>query len=72
MTLMMLGSFKANKPHFECFIDILGHNKIQVVISSTLVVDDLNNYIQMIKSQWATELLMRILCGRKYFFNDIS
>lgn len=39
MTLMMLDSFQAHKPHFECFIDIIGHNQFQVVISSTLVVD---------------------------------
>lgn len=70
MTLMMLDSFKAHKPHFECFIDILGH-KIQVVVPSTLVVDDLNNYIQTIKSQWATGLVTTILCGRKYVFNEI-
>lgn len=47
MTLMMPDSFKAYKPHFESFIEILGHNKIQVLVSSTLVVDDLSNYIQM-------------------------
>lgn len=47
MTLMMPDSFKAHKPRFESFIQILGHNKIQVLVSSTLVVDDLSNYIQM-------------------------
>lgn len=57
MTLMMLDSFKAYKPHSECSTEILGHNKIQVFVSSRLLVDDLNTYIQMIKSQWATGLL---------------
>lgn len=70
MTLMF-DAFKEHQPHFESFIDILAHNKIQAVISSTLVVDDLNTHIQEIKSQWAKGLLARILCGRKYFFNDI-
>lgn len=49
MILMMPDSFKADKPHFESFMEILGHNKIQVLVSSTLVVDDLGNYIQMFK-----------------------